>query len=1166
MFTRAEYPYMGFVYGYCDGNGRGEVAEYSRRWIGKGGPVPWPGRVYSGRRSDILYQLLQVITDATNELRNELAGMQWHMQALSIFPYPPCACEARCLKGITGNRVEDGEPRSAAPATGALRRGETLNHRHWLPLVYREPSYVSLAPCVGACHFATRNCKSFITENPSEAGRQSCRCVAGRSDSADQIVASRCQVAYTRHDWVSRVTDEPPRSTDVCRKKATRTDATASCGAVYGLKRQVFEPLELLAATQSVVCEHRESKELSPGKDTWPASKGKRHVRHRTLKSSLLVNLFAIDRWSYVHASLREHYIMPVQRPARSGDGALVVRASVALIAPALLGKKKKKMQAGRILKEPTTGKQEKKNFLFHVLCPSLPHTPSNSLFTRSPDYSSGACSLKLLFRRRLVKFACRIILLSPRFFLSAYGGPLDLAYLSPLSGGADHRVTWVFPPASLIGRLGKDFQNLEKRESCSQAAVSQPKSKEQYEKKLLMFLRRWSSGSHRPLCHSPASIGPPAFAPYHYPPQHSPAGISPLAFAPCHYPHQHSPAGIGPPAFASCHYPLSIHPPALVPQHSPPVTTHTSIHPPTLVPQHSPPVITHTSIHPPTLVPQHSPPVITHTSIHPPALAPSIRPLSLPTIAFTRRHWSSSIRPLSLPTQHSPAGISPPAFAPCHYPHQHSPAGISPPAFAPCHYPHQHSPAGISPPAFAPCHYPHQHSPAGIGPLAFSPYHYPPQHSPACIRPPAFAPCHYPHQHSPAGIGPPAFAPYHYPPLHSPASNDVPAFAKPRKTGNRPMAMLILHKAEEFTTCIQVDLEQGFEKCSFYREQPIVYFLQPVDNCCVAQSQRHQPFIKERCSNFHKPHCPPERLLRHWVVQWRVVNCCKFTLPLVKRSSAVPPRLHGSYWLLLRAPRMCSTAVSKHQLTLQHFTTRHRTPLLLACEWSGMHSVSPRLHGGYWLLLLAPRMCSTAVSKHQLTLQHFTTRHRTPLLLACEWSEYTQFPPGCTVVTGSCCVHRECTGQHGRDTLSFSRLHGGYWLLLRAPRMCSTAVSKHQLTLQHFTTRHRTPLLLACEWSGMHSVSPRLHGGYWLLLRAPRMYRTAVSKHQLTLQHSTTRHRTPLLLACEWSGYTQFLQAARWLLAPAACTENVQYSSEQAPAYLATLHHTPQDTLAARL
>ncbi|KAJ8895368.1 hypothetical protein PR048_000700 [Dryococelus australis] len=37
-----------------------------------------------------------------------------------------------------------------------------------------------------------------------------------------------------------------------------------------------------------------------------------------------------------------------------------------------------------------------------------------------------------------------------------------------------------------------------------------------------------------------------------------------------------------------------------------------------------------------------------------------------------------------------------------------------------------------------------------------------------------------------------------------------------------RSIATLILHKAEDYTTCIQVDLKQGFQKCSFYREQSI--------------------------------------------------------------------------------------------------------------------------------------------------------------------------------------------------------------------------------------------------------------------------------------------------------------------------------------------------------
>ncbi|KAJ8891808.1 hypothetical protein PR048_004362 [Dryococelus australis] len=39
-----------------------------------------------------------------------------------------------------------------------------------------------------------------------------------------------------------------------------------------------------------------------------------------------------------------------------------------------------------------------------------------------------------------------------------------------------------------------------------------------------------------------------------------------------------------------------------------------------------------------------------------------------------------------------------------------------------------------------------------------------------------------------------------------------------------RPKAMLTLHQAEECTTFVQVDLKQGFQKCSFYHDQPIPY------------------------------------------------------------------------------------------------------------------------------------------------------------------------------------------------------------------------------------------------------------------------------------------------------------------------------------------------------
>ncbi|KAJ8873239.1 hypothetical protein PR048_026873 [Dryococelus australis] len=59
-----------------------------------------------------------------------------------------------------------------------------------------------------------------------------------------------------------------------------------------------------------------------------------------------------------------------------------------------------------------------------------------------------------------------------------------------------------------------------------------------------------------------------------------------------------------------------------------------------------------------------------------------------------------------------------------------------------------------------------------------------------------------------------------------------------------RPMTMLILHKAEEHTTCIQVDLKQGFQKGSFYRKHTLGAFEivsstnQDFQHCSVARVQ----------------------------------------------------------------------------------------------------------------------------------------------------------------------------------------------------------------------------------------------------------------------------------------------------------------------------------------
>ncbi|KAJ8881344.1 hypothetical protein PR048_017825 [Dryococelus australis] len=64
---------------------------------------------------------------------------------------------------------------------------------------------------------------------------------------------------------------------------------------------------------------------------------------------------WSLLRFPWVYAALRE-YCKSVESPAHSGDGDLVTRTSVTLIAPTLLGQKKKYRQAGRTLIDFTHG------------------------------------------------------------------------------------------------------------------------------------------------------------------------------------------------------------------------------------------------------------------------------------------------------------------------------------------------------------------------------------------------------------------------------------------------------------------------------------------------------------------------------------------------------------------------------------------------------------------------------------------------------------------------------------------------------------------------------------------------------------------------------------------------------------------------------------------
>ncbi|KAJ8874110.1 hypothetical protein PR048_024951 [Dryococelus australis] len=132
-------------------NGRDVAAEYPHRWIGRVGPIPWPtcspdlspldclkNSVYSGQWLDTRGQLLQAITDSTNQLGIELAGMQWQhdMVGYNVSQYAYASTVSSCKdsrdefffrfnsslihQALQVRRVELGEVRrSSWPSSGS---------------------------------------------------------------------------------------------------------------------------------------------------------------------------------------------------------------------------------------------------------------------------------------------------------------------------------------------------------------------------------------------------------------------------------------------------------------------------------------------------------------------------------------------------------------------------------------------------------------------------------------------------------------------------------------------------------------------------------------------------------------------------------------------------------------------------------------------------------------------------------------------------------------------------------------------------------------------------------------------------------------------------------------------------------------------------------------
>ncbi|KAJ8878577.1 hypothetical protein PR048_019155 [Dryococelus australis] len=77
------------------------------------------------------------------------------------------------------------------------------------------------------------------------------------------------------------------------------------------------------------------------------------------------------------------------------------------------------------------------------------------------------------------------------------------------------------------------------------------------------------------------------------------------------------------------------------------------------------------------------------------------------------------------------------------------------------------------------------------------------------------------------------------------------------------PVAMLILHKEEGYEMCIEVDLKQGFQKCSFYREQPISSHTHtPSKVIEVSTEQRRNAGAGE--TEDHQENPPANGIVRH--------------------------------------------------------------------------------------------------------------------------------------------------------------------------------------------------------------------------------------------------------------------------------------------------------------
>ncbi|KAJ8868518.1 hypothetical protein PR048_030046 [Dryococelus australis] len=164
-----------------------------------------------------------------------------------------------------------------------------------------------------------------------------------------------------------------------------------------------------------------------------------------------------------------------------------------------------------------------------------------------------------------------------------------------------------------------------------------------------------------------------------------------------------------------------------------------------------------------------------------------------------------------------------------------------------------------------------------------------------------------------------------------------------------RPVAVLILHKAEEYTMCIQVDLAQDFQKCSFYRELPIGQKTMHYDKCMFQLPIGGKPRLR--------PHNELHRRLQSYTGA-AVAERLAYSVPTkaIRAQSPAGPLSDPRMWVFLgirRSPRLPIPALPQthlshpHRLSIPCFTHASDHAVAIQIQYKGrlMQPINQSVH-----------------------------------------------------------------------------------------------------------------------------------------------------------------------------------------------------------------------------